>query len=51
MCSDLAHIPIDDIDEGWIIIMTNTPDNDKLQIFYDYFIEQWLENPIISRSV
>jgi len=51
MCSALAHIPIDDIDEGWIIIMTNTPDNDKLQIFYDYFIEQWLENPIISRSV
>ncbi|KAE9544242.1 hypothetical protein AGLY_001421 [Aphis glycines] len=51
MCSALAYIPFDDIDEGWIIIMTNTPDNDKLQIFYDYFIEQWLENPIISRSV
>ncbi|KAL4085447.1 hypothetical protein QTP88_027305 [Uroleucon formosanum] len=51
MCCALAHIPIDDIDESWIIVMTNTPDNDKLQIFYDYFIEQWLENPIISRNV
>ncbi|XP_060845637.1 uncharacterized protein LOC132925246 [Rhopalosiphum padi] len=51
MCSALAHIPIDDIDGGWIIIMINTSDNDKLQIFYDYLIEQWLKNPIISRSV
>ncbi|KAF0713219.1 MULE domain-containing protein [Aphis craccivora] len=51
MCCALAHIPISDIDEGWIIIMSNTPDNDKLTLFYDYFIEQWLENPIISRGM
>jgi len=41
MCSALVHIPISGIDEGWIIIMSNTPDNDKLKIFYDYFIEQY----------
>lgn len=34
MCSALAHIPIGDIDEGWIIIMSNSPDNDKLRLFY-----------------
>jgi len=49
MCSTLAHIPVGDIDEGWIIIMSNSPDNDQLRLFFDYFIEQWLENPIILR--
>jgi len=51
MCSALAYIPNYDIDEGWINIMRNTPDNDNLKIFYDYFIEQWLENPVNSRGV
>jgi len=51
MCSALAHIPISNIDESWIIIMSNTPDNDKLPLFNDYFIEQLLENPIISRGI
>lgn len=51
MCSALAHISIDDINEGWIIIMSNKPDNDEPKIIYDYFIEQWLENPNISSEV
>lgn len=49
MCFALAHIPFRDIDEGWLIIMENAPENDKLKIFYDYFVEQWLENLIFVK--
>jgi len=35
MCLTLAHILLEDID-----IMENTLENDKLKIFYDYFVEQ-----------
>lgn len=50
MCSALAHIPIDDIDEGWIMIMENTPEVEKLRRFYDYFVEQWLDNTLFTRD-
>lgn len=51
MCSALALIPLQDIDEGWLIIMENSPDNEKLKLFHDYFVEQWLENTIISKDI
>ncbi|KAF0759758.1 MULE domain-containing protein [Aphis craccivora] len=51
MCSALALIPLQDIDEGWLIIMENSPDNEKLKLFHDYFVEQWLENTIISKYI
>lgn len=28
MCSALDRIPIVDVDEGWLIIIENTPEND-----------------------
>lgn len=51
MCSDLALIPLQDIDEGWLIIMENSPDNEKHKLFHDFFVEQWLENTIISKDI
>ncbi|KAL4123194.1 hypothetical protein QTP88_015417 [Uroleucon formosanum] len=51
MCSALALIPFQDIDEGWLIIMESSPNNEKLKLFYDYFVEQWLENEIMSKTI
>jgi len=51
MCSALALIPLQDIDEGWLIIMENSPNNEKLKLFHDYFVEQWLENEIMSKNI
>ena len=44
MCSALSLIPIEFIDEAWIIITENAPTNDKLWMFLDYFVEQWQDN-------
>lgn len=49
MCSALAHIPLEMIDDGWLCIQESTPENQKLQEFYDYFVEQWLDNENIPR--
>jgi len=51
MCSALALIPLQYIDEGWLIIMESNPNNKKLKLFHDYFVEQWLENAIISIDI
>ena len=40
----LSLIPIEFIDEAWIIITENAPTNDKLWMFLDYFVEQWQDN-------
>lgn len=51
MCSALAHLPLDQVDEGWLLIQENTPNHEKLSKFYDYFVEQWLENSIIPKDM
>lgn len=51
MCSALALIPLIDINSGWPIIMGISPNNEKLKIFHDYFIELWLENEITSTDI
>jgi len=51
MCSALALIPLQDIDEGWLIIMESSPNNEKLKLFHDYVVEQWLENEIMSKNI
>lgn len=51
MCSALSLIPLQNIDEGWLIIMENSPNNEKLKIFHDYFVEQWLDNATITKDI
>jgi hypothetical protein len=51
MCASLAYLSLEHIDEGWLIIQENSPHNEKLQKFYDYFVEQWLENGEITRAM
>jgi hypothetical protein len=45
MCAALAYLPIDRVEEGWLMIMDSVPQNEKLTLFLDYFVEQWMVSP------
>jgi type II secretory pathway predicted ATPase ExeA len=32
------------VEEGWLMIMGNVPQNEKLTLFVDYSVEQWMQN-------
>lgn len=51
MCAALAYIPPDDVEDGFLKIMETTPSLPKLKEFYDYFVNEWLENENISISM
>ena len=51
MCASLAFLPPQDVDDGWLHIMSSTPENRSLTNFLDYFTEQWLENSTISKDM
>ncbi|KAF8785187.1 hypothetical protein HNY73_010761 [Argiope bruennichi] len=51
MCAALAHLPEDDIEDGWLSIQETSPLQSKLQQFYDYFVKEWLDNSVISTSM
>ena len=51
MCSALAHVPLELIDDAWLSIQESTPEDEKLRVFYDYVVDQWLENEHIQREV
>lgn len=45
MCSALAHLPIENVDDGW-------PYNNEMPTkFYDYFVTQWLEHSSIIKEM
>jgi hypothetical protein len=44
MCVVLAYLPIDKVEEVWLMIMESVPQNEILTLFLDYFVEQWMEN-------
>lgn len=48
MCAALAHIKKQDIEDAWLHIMENAPQNDAVTKFNDYFVAQWLENNSIE---
>lgn len=51
MCSALAYMPLNTIEDGWILIMEGVPDNEKLNQFIDYFVEQWMDNPSLPTAL
>lgn len=44
MCASLALLKPDDVSDGWLEIYSLKPESDKLTAFFDYFIENWMEN-------
>ncbi|KAG8180971.1 hypothetical protein JTE90_024719 [Oedothorax gibbosus] len=51
MCAVLAFLPEEDVEDGWWLILETTPVNPKLTQFYNYFVDQWLDNPNLDISV
>lgn len=45
MFSALAYLPLEDVADAWLAIMSIAPKNEKLSEFIDYFVETWMENP------
>lgn len=48
MCAALAHLPLDKVEDGWLCIQEDAPDSEKLHEFFDYVVDQWLDNNTIS---
>ncbi|XP_022172471.1 uncharacterized protein LOC111035242 [Myzus persicae] len=47
----MAYLPLDKIDDAWLIIQSNAPDDVKLAEFNDYFVENWLDSATISKEM
>ncbi|KAL4708234.1 hypothetical protein ACJJTC_013803 [Scirpophaga incertulas] len=48
MCAAMAHIKKQDIEDAWLHIMEDAPQNEAVTKFNDYFVAQWLENTSIQ---
>jgi hypothetical protein len=44
MCAALAHRPLSKAEEVWLMIMENVQQKEKLTLFLDYIVGQWMEN-------
>jgi hypothetical protein len=42
--SALTHLPIKKVEEGWLMVMKSVPQNEKVTLFLDYFVEQRMGN-------
>lgn len=47
MCAALAYLPPEQVEDGWLIIMEDVPQDEKVLAFIDYFVNQWMDNPNI----
>ncbi|KAG5889628.1 hypothetical protein JTB14_025496 [Gonioctena quinquepunctata] len=48
----LEHLPVENVDDGWLVIKVETPNNnEELTKFYDYFVTQWLEHSSITKEM
>ncbi|XP_045500699.1 uncharacterized protein LOC123706206 [Colias croceus] len=48
LCAALAHVKKEDIEDAWLCIMEDAPQNEAVTKFNDYFVTQWLENKSIE---
>ncbi|GBM30334.1 hypothetical protein AVEN_174145-1 [Araneus ventricosus] len=51
MCSALAYIPLNIVEDACIVIMEITPQQEKFSEFIDYFVEQWMHNPLLPTAL
>ena len=50
MCAALAHLLISKV-EGWLMIMENVPQSEKITSLLDYSVEQLMENQHVTIEV
>ncbi|GBM82650.1 hypothetical protein AVEN_200556-1 [Araneus ventricosus] len=51
MRSALAYMPLNTVEDTWIVIMERAPQHEKLSEFIDYFVEQWMSNPLLPTAL
>ena len=44
LCASLLYLLISKVEEFWLMIMENVPQNEKLTLFLDHYVQQLLEN-------
>jgi adenylosuccinate synthase len=44
LCAALAHQLFNKVEEGWLMIMENVPQNEKLTLFLDYYVQELMQN-------
>lgn len=47
----MAYLTIDKIYDDWLLIQSNTPDDDNIAEFNDYFVENWIDSATISKEM
>lgn len=48
LCSVLPYFPPEDLDEAWLYVMSECPNDRKLVHFNDYMVSQWIDHRLWS---
>ena len=43
-----SYLAIGRVEDGWLPIMENLPENERSVIFMDYLVQQWMGNPKVT---
>lgn len=49
LCTVLSHLPLNLLDDGWLYVMGESPNNAEITKFNDYFVQTWLQHPVLSK--
>ena len=48
MLASLAHLPEENVVEGFLAVMETSPNSKEVQAFNYYFCDQWLDNQAVG---
>ena len=48
MLASLAHLPEENVEEGFLTVMKTSPNSTEDTLFNDYFCKQWFENRAVG---
>jgi hypothetical protein len=51
MCSALAHLLVDKVEEGWLMVVDSVPQNEKITSLLGYSVERLMENQNVPIEV
>lgn len=50
LCTVLPYLPPDDLDDAWLYIMSESPQDNKVTAFNDYMVTQWIDHKLWSNK-
>lgn len=48
LCAVLPHLPVEDLEDAWLYIMSECPQDDIVTKFNDYMVNQWINHELWS---